>query len=171
MDWFTPEKFFANEREKNLRKNVYERVSEGLAGKTWDRHRTVWRAINEFSVYVGKPLTWPLDPRTVIDFASWCNKRRHLQASTIKTYVQGLSKIQQMKGGPPISIGKIPLLKNFIAGVENVQRAEQKKQKKAMSYPLLQIIGDMLGKTKRRRLSKNFDFGQCVCGVFSDLSG
>jgi hypothetical protein len=170
LDWFTPEKFFANEREESLRKNVYERVSEGLAGKTWDRHRTVWRAINEFSAYVGKQLTWPLDPRTVIDFASWCDKRRHLQASTIKTYVQGLSKIQQMKGGPPISIGKIPLLKNFIAGVENVPRKEQKKQKKAMSYPLLQVIGDVLGRDETKTTFEKLRFWTvCLWGFFGSF--
>jgi hypothetical protein len=101
LSWFTPEKENLTKKEKILRANLYGRVSEGLAEKTWDRHRTVWRAINEFSAYVGRPLTWPLGQKTIADFASWCDKSRHLQASTIKVYVQGLSKIQQMRGGPP----------------------------------------------------------------------
>ena len=170
LSWFKPDKKFSSKEEKILRENLYDRVSEGLAGKTWDKHRTVWRAVNEFSLFIGRPLIWPLDPGTVLDFASWCDKKRQLQASTIKTYVQGLSKIQQMKGGPAISVNKIPLLKNFISGVDHVPRGGGKKQKKAMSFPLLQVIGDTLGKDETMTTFEKLRFWTvCLWGFYGSF--
>ena len=170
LSWFTPEKENLTKKEKILRANLYGRVSEGLAEKTWDRHRTVWRAINEFSAYVGRPLTWPLGQKTIADFASWCDKSRHLQASTIKVYVQGLSKIQQMRGGPAISVNKIPLLKNFLSGVENVPRNAERRQKKAMSYPFLQVMGNTLRKDEEMSSFEKLRFWSvCLWGFFGSF--
>jgi hypothetical protein len=170
LSWFKPEAKYRNKEEKILRENLYGRVSEGLASKTWDKHQTVWRAVNEFSSYVGRPLTWPLESSTILDFASWCDKRRHLQASTIKTYVQGLSKIQQMKGGPAISVNKIPLLKNFISGVDHVPRGEGKKLKKAVSFPLLQVIGNIIGKDETMTTFEKLRFWVvCLWGFFGSF--
>jgi hypothetical protein len=72
--------------------------------------------------------------------ASWCDAERKLQASTIKTYLQ----IQQLKGGPRICLNKIPLLQDILSGVRNVPRVPRKNVKKTVSFPLLQILGQVV---------------------------
>jgi hypothetical protein len=139
-----------NEAEKILMNNVKDRISEGLAEKTWGRHSTVWGAINSFAAWTGRRLDWLLSEEDILKFASWCDVERKLQASTIKTYLQSLSKIQQLRGGPRICLSKIPLLQDFLAGVRNVPRIPRKSVKKTVSFPLLQILGQVVGRDESK---------------------
>jgi len=91
-----------NKVVRMLGKNTLERISEGSAEKTWGRHSTVWKAINEFAGQVNKKLVWPLEKTTILEFASWCDKVRHLQADTIKTYIFSASaRFRSSRGGLP----------------------------------------------------------------------
>jgi len=75
------------------------RESAGLAEKTWGKHSTVLRALREFAREEHEILDWPLKGETILGFASWCDKKRHLSAVSIRSYIQSVSKIQQMRGG------------------------------------------------------------------------
>jgi integrase len=110
----------------------------------------VWGAINSFAAWTGRRLDWPLSEEDILKFASWCDVERKLQASTIKTYLQSLSKIQQLRGGPRICLSKIPVLQDFLAGVRNVPRIPRKSVKKTVSFPLLQILGQVVGKDESK---------------------
>jgi hypothetical protein len=51
-----------------------------------------------------------------------------------------------------------------------VPRKEQKKQKKAMSFPLLQVIGDVLGKDETKTTFEKLRFWTvCLWGFFGSL--
>jgi hypothetical protein len=75
-----------------------------------------------------------------------------------------------MKGGPAISVNKIPPIKNFISGVDHVPRGGGKKQKKAMSFPLLQVIGDTLGKDETMTTFEKLRFWTvCLWGFYGSF--
>ena len=156
--------------EKILLDNIKDRISEGLAEKTWGRHSTVWRAINSFADWTGRRITWPWSEEDVLKFASWCDAERKLQASTIKTYLQSLSKIQQLKGGPRICLNKIPLLQDFLAGVRNVPRLPHKNVKKTVSFPLLEILGQMAGRDETKTTFEKLRFWTvCLWSFFGSF--
>jgi hypothetical protein len=119
---------------------------------------------------VNKKLVWPLEKTTILEFASWCDKVRHLQADTIKTYIFSLSKIQQLQGGPPISVRQVPFLKDFIAGVSHSPRDCGRKIKKPMSYPLLKLIGTMTGRDQERTTFEKLRFWSvCLWSFFGSF--
>jgi hypothetical protein len=126
-----------NEAEKILMNNIKDRISEGLAEKTWGRHSTVWGAINSFAAWTGRRLDWPLSEEDILKFAFLCDVERKLQASTIKTYIQSLSKIKQLKGGPRICLSKLPLLQDFFSRSEKCSKDSTQNREKNCLFPPL----------------------------------
>ena len=150
--------------------NIRARVSAGLSEKTWGRHATVWRALMSFAGERRSGLSWPLDEKTILDFASWCDKRRRLSAGTIKTYINSLSKIQQMKGGPPICVKKVPFLTDFLAGVRHEPRKKAERVKLVVSFPLLQVMGHWTGiETDWSQFEKIRFWAVCLASFFGSL--
>jgi hypothetical protein len=75
-----------------------------------------------------------------------------------------------MRGGPPISINKIPFLKDFIAGVDHAPRKTERKLKKAVSYPMLQVIGDTLRKDETMTTFEKLRFWtMCLWAFFGSF--
>jgi hypothetical protein len=138
LDWM--------KNEKLLNANMRARISAGLAEKSWGKHSTVWRIFNQFAGTRREGATWPLSDATVLEFASWCDEKRHLSANTIRSYIQSLSKIQKMRGGPHISVNKVPFLKEFLAGVQHEPRKKMQKRKLVVSFPFLQVLGHWAGR-------------------------
>jgi hypothetical protein len=150
MPWYRAR--IGGKGKSKLQDNISRRVSESVTVSTWARHNSAWNRLQEFAKHMGKEIVWPLCARTILDFASWCDEELGLQSSTIRAYIHSLSRVQQMMGYENVSIGKIPLLEDFLKGCENVPRvtvgrARKKLQRKAVSFSLLRLLVHQVGKS------------------------
>jgi hypothetical protein len=156
--------------EKLLNANMRARISAGLAEKSWGKHATVWRVFNQFAGTLPGRADWPLSDATLLEFASWCDEKRRLSANTIRSYIQSLSKIQKMKGGPHISVNKVPFLKEFLAGVRHEPRKRAQKRKLIVSFPFLQVLGHWAGKEASWTAFEKVRFwAVCLTSFFASL--
>ena len=130
-----------------LEKNFWNRVAEGSAKATWDRHKAVGKSFKKFCDSEGLEVNFPLDTSIVKRYASWCDIKRNMKASSIKTYLYSLSKIQQLKGLGPIELHKVPQIRDFLRGVKNRPSTlkKDKKKRKVVSFKLLKAMGAKIG--------------------------
>ena len=103
---------------ETLSRNFWNRVVEGSAKATWDRHQAVEKSFKKFCNSENLEAVFPCSNDILQKYASWCDKSRSLKSSSIKTYLYSLSKLQQLKGFGPINFQNIPQLKDFLRGVK-----------------------------------------------------
>ena len=160
----------SNEFEKGLDRNFVNRVAEGSAKSTWDRHRAVQNSFNHFCTSEDISPEFPLSNVTIQNYASWCDVNRNLKADSIKTYLYSLSKIQQLKGYGPIDFHKIPQLKDFLRGVKNVPRSNKKlKSRKAVSFSMLKLLGNLICQSHWSSFEKTLTWTSFLVSYFGSL--
>jgi hypothetical protein len=82
------------------------------------------------------------------NFVSWDALEKKLSPDPIKLYISNIKLVHKLKGLPTDGCNSF-LCKTLIRGVENLHfySKEKKEQKKAMSLPLLRILGHELAKS------------------------
>jgi hypothetical protein len=90
----------------------------------------------------------PIDSVTMSNFVSWDALEKKLSPDPIKLYISNIKLVHKLKGLPTDGCNSF-LCKTLIRGVENLHfySKEKKEQKKAMSLPLLRILGHELAKS------------------------
>jgi hypothetical protein len=71
---------------------------QALSSNTWHK---CFAALTKFQTYLAdtnQTLKWPIQTNVVNGFVLWCEKRKNIQPQSVKTYIFGLSKIQQFLG-------------------------------------------------------------------------
>ena len=155
---------------ETLEKNFWNRVAEGSAKATWDRHRAVEKSFKRFCDSENVEMVFPCKIEILQKYASWCDKSRNLKACSIKTYLYSLSKLQQLKGFGPINFQKIPQMKDFLRGVKNVPRSNKvTKKRKAISYPMLKLIGNVISCTNWSGYEKTMTWTAYLLSFFGSL--
>ena len=133
----------------SIASNIENRLHQSLASATWKKHKSVWSIFNQFALAEKVEIVLPLSDQVILNFCSWCDAKRSLSASTIKSYIHSLSKIQQLQGFDAIPIGKVKLLSQFLLGVEHMpHKKSPRKKRQTISFPLLKILGHYLGESE-----------------------
>jgi hypothetical protein len=155
---------------ETLENNFWNRVAEGSAKTTWARHHAVEKSFKQFCDSENVKMVFPCKIQTLQQYASWCDKNRKLKATSIKTYLYSLSKLQQLKGFGPIDFKSIPQLKDFLRGVKNVPRsAKLTKKRKAISYPMLKLLGNVIGNSDWSSYEKTMTWTAYLLSFFGSL--
>ena len=153
-----------------LNKNFWNRVAEGSAKATWDRHHAVEKSFKKFCISENVEMKFPCDNETLQNYASWCDKNRSLKSSSIKTYLYSLSKLQQLNGFGPINFQRIPQLKDFLRGVKNVPRSNKVlKHRKAVSFPMLKLLGNVISLSNWSAYEKTMTWTSYLLSFFGSL--
>jgi len=153
-----------------LERNFKNRVTEGSAKSTWNRHHAVQNSFNKFCTSEKISSSFPLSNVTIQKYASWCDVCRCLKADSIKTYLYSLSKIQQLKGYGPIDFHKIPQLKDFLRGVKNLPNSHNKtKHRKPVSFPMLKLLGTIICKSDWSSYDKTLTWTCFLISYFGSL--
>ena len=160
----------AGQEGGKLARNFWNRVGEGSAKATWDRHHAVQNSFEKFCYCEKVRPSFPLKNEVLQDYASWCDSDRSLKASSIKTYLYSLSKLQQLKGHGPIDFQKIPQLKDFLRGVKNIPREKKHvKKRKAVSFPMLKLIGHTVHQSNWTEYEKTLTWTAFLLCYFGSL--
>jgi len=152
-----------------LERNFQNRVAEGSAKATWDRHHAVKNSFEKFCNSENVEQVFPLSKKVVQKYASWCDTDRLLKASSIKTYLYSLSKLQQLKGHGPILFSSIPQLKDFLRGVKNVPKTISVKKRKPVSFPMLKLLGKTVNECDWSAYEKTLTWTSFLISYFGSL--
>ncbi len=114
--------------------------------------------------------TWPLNVDTMLDFCEWAASSQKLKATTIKTYMSSLAtlhKLQQL----PDNFSNNYVIKLAIRGAENLELYNGSKfsTRRAVSLPLLKIIGSAIANTKWSIKNKQVFWTACVVAFFGSF--
>ena len=155
---------------ERLARNFWNRVAEGSAKATWDRHHAVKNSFDKFCNSESVSPEFPLKNVTLQNYASWCDTERSLKSSSIKTYLYSLSKLQQLKGHGPIDFQKIPQLKDFLRGVKNLPKTDKNlRKRKAVSFPMLKLIGNTVNNSDWTDYEKTLTWTAFLICYFGSL--
>jgi hypothetical protein len=157
-------------RGGGLEKNFLNRVAEGSAKSTWDRHHAVQNSFMKFCTSEDIVPMFPLTDVIIKKYASWCDVNRCLKSESIKTYLYSLSKIQQLKGYGPIEFRRIPQLKDFLKGVKNLPKSNKRvKKRKAVSFPMLKLLGNEIHRSQWSSYEKTLTWTSFLLSYFGSL--
>jgi len=154
----------------HLGENVRRRVLNSVSPATWAKYLTAWRNYEEFCQFTGAAAAFPISPTQILDFTSY-HDLRGVSVTSLKAYIGSLSQLQQLCGLPGISIRGQPLLYRFLKGAENLPAARLplRRRRRAVSLPLLKILGHHLALSSIPTEDKIFFWTAAVAAFFGSL--
>ena len=105
------------------------------------------KCFNDFSQTSPNIHNWPLSKNSIQEFITWAAVVRKLKSNTIKSYLSSLNlahKFRDLSGENCVGF----TAKMLLRGIENLEFYVDisKESRKAMSLPLLKLIGHELAK-------------------------
>jgi hypothetical protein len=111
---------------------------QALSSNTWHKY---FAALTKFQTYLADTnqiLKWPIQTNVVNGFVLWCEKRKNIQPQSVKSYIFGLSKIQQFLGFEKINFCR-SIGENLLKGWEHNAKSKSVRKGK-MSLKVLKKI-------------------------------
>jgi len=148
--------------EANMRKLVINSNSKS----TWNKHHSAWRNYENFCVSQ-KIRAWPASVTNVRAYVTSELSIRKLQSDTVKSYVSSLDRFHELKNWDRTDALKDPIVKLMLKGAQNIEPPIAKKQKIAMSPPLLALLGHELHKSNLDDYTKQLVWTASLCCFFT----
>ena len=114
--------------------------------------------------------TWPLSSKSVSEFITWAAVKQNLKAKTVKSYLGSLRFIHKLNNMPCENCsGFIP--DTILKGIENLEfyMSIMKESKKAMSLPLLKLLGHEIAGADWTPVNKAVVWSACTTAFFGSL--
>lgn len=142
-------------------------VSAGLAKGTWERHTAAKNAFNLFEKFDSKRHDWPLSVESISNFIAWGFDHKNLKATTVKSYVNSLKTIHELKNLSSTNFNS-KIVKIQLKGIENLEiyKTEVKATRKVMTLPLLKLIGHKIANSSWNTDSKQVCWTACCIAFF-----
>jgi Phage integrase SAM-like domain len=136
--------------------HLIKRLSQSLTDNSWKRFETALNSFQNFSQKHSKQFIWPITSDWLISYVIWADMERNLAASTIKTYIQTLKKIQEWSGFSTKGIFDNGWLESYFKGMKNAKLYEASSQvsRRPVTLEILQILGHQIDKTDWSEISK-----------------
>jgi integrase len=136
---------------KSLSGHFLQLIGSSLSRPTWLKYESGWKAFEKFELFSGKSFSWPLPAEAIRGFVTWCLSVSNLSPQSTRVYLAALSMAHKLKGmARPASLDD-PLAMMALTGAANrVQGTvpEIKASRRAMTLPLLKILGHQLTAVK-----------------------
>ena len=121
--------------------------SAAFSSSSWNSILCAKNCFDLFAKKFSSGITWPISTKSLCNFIEWAFYTKGLNPSTIKSYVSNLATIHKLKGLCTESFSSFPV-KLALRGTENLALVNPSHTniRKAMSLPLLKILGHELAK-------------------------
>jgi len=143
-------------------------LKAGLSNNTWARYQTGW---NNFTIYTREcEINWsfPIHVSIIRGYIVWC-AARSLAASTIKTYLTAISFVQALNGHNRLDPNSDAICDLLLKGVQKIcpSKATCSSRRRAMSIPLLEILGHKICTSSWSSLKKKSVWAACTIAFFT----
>jgi len=155
---------------ENLEKNTAEllRASHSLA--SWNKNATAIKCFEKFDSQSPNMHVWPLTEKSICEFVTWAVVVCKLRAATVKSYLAAISLAHKFKGLDSSPCNGF-LAKNLLKGAENLEfyLNISRESRKAMSLPILKILGHQLAKSDLSEMDRLVIWAAAVVAFFGSL--
>ena len=113
---------------------------------------------------------WPLSGASISEFVTWAAVTQKLKAQTIKSYLSSLKFVHKLNNFPCENCsGFIP--DTILKGIENLEFYSSilKESRKAMSLPLLKLLGHEIARADWTTVNKAVVWSACTIAFFGSL--
>jgi hypothetical protein len=144
-------------------------IEASYAKASWAKHSAAINSLKKFEYQRGSFGEWPLSIEFLSEYVSWALSEKGLQPSTVKTYLSSIKIVHQLNN---LSYnGDHFTLNSLLTGAENLSIYDlmKKSTRKAMSLPLLRIIGHQIAKSNWSADSKLTVWTACVLAFFGSF--
>jgi hypothetical protein len=80
--------------------------ASALAKNTWNKYAASLKKFKLFCHELNIGFSWPLSEKNLIGFVVWCKNKNCISPKSVKSYLFGLSKLQQLNGFQPIKLSR-----------------------------------------------------------------
>jgi hypothetical protein len=105
-------------QDGHLHSSLKELLSLSLAGSTWNKYCSGWRAWLDFQSYVGETVTFPVDIEHFRKFAIWCTTVRKISDSTTRYYMHSVQIAHSLRGVQCVDFGSDKILNMLLNGAK-----------------------------------------------------
>ena len=151
-------------------KATAEFLQASLSASSWAKNNSVMKCFNEFSEKSPNIHDRPLSKASVEEFITWAAVVKKLKSNTIKSYLSSLNlahKFRDLNGQNCVGFSA----KMILRGIENLEfyKDISKESRKAMSFPLLKLLGHELAKSDWTIAKKATVWAACTIAFFGSF--
>ncbi len=143
-------------------------VNAGLTKSSWEKLGSAVNCFEKFEREHKGKFVWPLSHDVIVDFCTWAFTKQQLKASSIKAYVSAIATVHRLRGLEEKFSGNY-LVKLALRGAENMELYRTKPrllQRRAMSIPLLKLIGNEIACAAWSKVNKQVLWVACTVAFF-----
>ncbi len=145
-------------------------MSAAFSTSSWARHESALASYRTFRLTCSKPLLWPIYEEDLAAYIVWAHNNHKLKAKTIAAYVSSLKCLHLANGlsSTAFSSSRISYL---LKGAENLEIywGISSSERKAMSFPLLQILGHGLASSSLHLHDRQAMWAACCIAFYGSL--
>jgi len=151
----------------NLHGHAFNLLESGLSKQTWLKYKSGWNSFILYSKECEIEWFFPIQNSTIRGYIVWCASRG-LTESTIKNYIAAISLVQVLNGHSKLDSTSDILCKLLLKGVKkNVPKLTSKHTRRAMTIPLLEILGHHISKENWSGLDKQAVWAASTVAFFT----
>jgi len=145
-------------------------ISASQACSSWKKHNSALNALLNFESNKNIKCSWPLSKENLSDFVAWCFYSKSLKPKTISAYIGSLSLLHKLKDLETKNFNDFKL-NMMLKGTSNLQFYKNLAaySRKAMSLPLLKILGHETAKSKLSSYDKKVFWSACCLAFFGSF--
>jgi len=155
---------------KNTNPDTQSLISASRSSSAWNKNATAVNCFKDFDLQSPNNHVWPLSDASISEFITWAVMSKKLKSATVKSYLSAISlahKFANLDGSNCSGFMAATLLKGaenleFYSNISGISR-------KAMSLPLLKIIGHQIAISEWTEDSKMVVWCACVVAFFGSF--
>jgi len=124
-------------------------IHASLAGGTWQKYATGWRAFENYEIYVGRRFTWPLNKEVIRGFAVYCASVKNLKPASVRAYLSAIVCLHKIKGYTSFEINDC-LVNSILRGAMNLLMSSPNppsNTRRVVTIPILRHLGHKLSQS------------------------
>ena len=144
-------------------------LNASVAKSTWEKYSSALNTFFAFESACGKSFQWPISVDICRAFIAWCHAIRHLQPSTIRSYLSALKFAHTIQGLPHDHISDDQITALLLKGVAHISSTEkpQSNTRRVVTFPLLLLLGHRIAVTSWSPLTKQVIWAAATTGFFA----
>jgi len=129
----------------NLPEKTIGLLAASKSAQSWNKGASALKCFENFDSQSQNIHNWPLSEDSVSEFITWAVLEKELKAATVKSYLSAIGIAHKFKNLDNSACHGF-FAKQLLAGAENLEfyKTMTKEAKKAMSLPILKILGHQL---------------------------
>lgn len=154
----------------NINSDCADLLRASLSQSSWCKNATALKCFKCFESQSPNCHPWPLSEKSVCEFVTWAVKTRDLKAATVKSYLGAISLAHKfMSIDYSNCMGFWPSM--LLKGAENLEfyKNISRESRKAMTLPVLKILGHQLATSDLPADSQMVIWTACVIAFFGSF--